>query len=71
MSFFGLSIPPPFQAWSRAANHQVGDLHEKVGWAIIIIAVGHAAAALYHHYFLRDRVLLRMLPGRIRSANSA
>ena len=63
MSFFGILIPSPFAAWSRAAHHQVGDLHENIGWAIIIIAAGHAAAALYHHYFLRDRVLLRMLPG--------
>jgi cytochrome b561 len=67
MSFFGILIPSPFAAWSRAADHQVGDLHEKIGWAIIIIAVGHAAAALYHHYFLKDRVLLRMLPGHGRA----
>jgi cytochrome b561 len=30
---------------------------------IVIIAFGHAMAALYHHYVLRDRVLRRMLPG--------
>jgi cytochrome b561 len=29
----------------------------------VIIAVGHALAALYHHYMLKDRVLIRMLPG--------
>ncbi len=63
MSFFGLRIPPPFGQWSRAAHHQVGELHEWTGWAIIVIAAGHAAAALYHHYVLRDRVLARMLPG--------
>jgi len=38
--------------------------HEKIGWAIIIVALGHAAAALYHHFVLKDRVLRRMLPGR-------
>lgn len=63
MSFFGIPIPPPFAAWSRGAHHQIGELHEKIGWAIVIVAVGHAAAALYHHYVLRDRVLTRMLPG--------
>ena len=63
MSFFGVAIPSPFAAWSKAANGQVGNLHEKIGWAIVIVALGHAAAALYHHYFLRDRVLVRMLPG--------
>jgi cytochrome b561 len=62
MNFFGLLISPPFAAWSTGAHHQIEEWHEKIGWAIILIAVGHAGAALYHHYFLRDRVLLRMLP---------
>ena len=63
MNFFGLLIPGPFEKWSRAAHHQVGEIHEWNGWAIIAIAFLHALAALYHHYVLRDRVLLRMLPG--------
>lgn len=63
MSFFGLQIASPFPEWSRPAHHLVGDLHEWNGWAIIVIAGVHAAAALYHHYFLHDRVLKRMLPG--------
>lgn len=62
LSFFGLLIPAPFQPWSRAAHHQVGELHENVGWAIIIVAGLHAAAALYHHFVVRDRVLVRMIP---------
>jgi cytochrome b561 len=68
MSFFGLSIAPPFAEWSRAAHHQVNELHEWNGWAIIIVAAGHAAAALYHHYVLHDRVLRRMLPGNAETA---
>jgi cytochrome b561 len=40
----------------------VGDIHNLNGWAIIILAAGHAAAALHHHYVLRDQVLSRMLP---------
>ena len=36
--------------------------HEWIGWAIIILALIHALAALYHHYVLKDRVLERMLP---------
>lgn len=62
MSFFGLLIPPPFAPFSKSAHHLVGELHELNGWAIIILSAGHAAAALYHHYVLRDRVLSRMLP---------
>jgi cytochrome b561 len=63
MSFFGLQIASPFAEWSRPAHHLVGGLHEWNGWAIILVAAGHAAAALYHHYVLHDRVLRRMLPG--------
>jgi len=37
-----------------------------IGWAIIVIALLHALAALYHHYGLRDRVLERMLPRSMR-----
>lgn len=66
MSFFGLLIAPPFAPFSKAAHHQIGELHENIGWAIIILAVGHALAALYHHYVLKDRVLLRMLSARSR-----
>ena len=62
MSFFGLLLPPPFAPFSKSAHHLVGELHELNGWAIIILAAGHAAAALYHHYVLRDPVLSRMLP---------
>ena len=62
MSFFGLQIPPPFAGAGQKTAHQLQDVHNWVGWAIIVLAVGHALAALYHHYGLRDRVLERMLP---------
>jgi cytochrome b561 len=62
-SFFGLfAIPGPYRALDRPTRHLLHELHENVGWAIIILAFGHALAALYHHYFLKDRVLGRMLP---------
>jgi cytochrome b561 len=64
MSFFGLPVPTPFSPWPDAVHHQVGDIHNWVGWTIIVVAAGHAAAALYHHYALRDDVLARMMPGR-------
>lgn len=64
VSFFGLfAIPGPFGALDKATRHTLHSLHEYGGWAIVIIAFGHALAALYHHYVLKDRVLVRMLPG--------
>lgn len=64
MSFFGLLIPPPFPPFSKAAHHLVAQAHDYIGWTIVILAGGHAAAALFHHYRLHDDVLWRMLPGR-------
>ena len=62
MAFFGLEIPSPFASYSKPTHHQAKELHDKVAWAIVIVAVLHALAALYHHYQLRDRVLVRMAP---------
>ena len=64
VSFFGLPIPPPFAPFSKPAHQLVGEAHEWVGWTIIVVAAGHAAAALFHHFRLRDDVLWRTLPGR-------
>lgn len=63
VEFFGLfGIPGPYGELGRPTRHIFHDLHVNVAWAIVIIARLHALAALYHHYFLRDRVLKRMLP---------
>jgi cytochrome b561 len=40
------------------------EAHEWLFWALVLVAPGHAAAALVHHFFNRDDVLRRMLPGR-------
>ncbi len=41
-----------------------GDVHTFLGDAIMAVAGLHAAAALYHHFMLKDGVLLSMLPVR-------
>ena len=62
IGFFGLfAIPSPL-AIGKTAHHEIGYLHDKVAWVIIILAGGHAAIALAHRYILRDQVLQRMLP---------
>ena len=62
MEFFGLGIPPLIGEMGRPLRHELREFHEWIGWAIIVFAGVHAAAALYHHYVLKDRVLERMLP---------
>ncbi|HEY0412853.1 MAG TPA: cytochrome b/b6 domain-containing protein [Allosphingosinicella sp.] len=66
MSFFGLLIRAPFAPMTKAEHHTLMERHNVIGWMIIVLAAGHAAAAIYHHFVLRDRVLERMLPrGRV------
>lgn len=69
--FFGIPIPGPIGALSRPMRHNIREIHSTVGWAIIVLALLHAAAALYHHYFLRDRVLGRMFPPARKSERAA
>ena len=62
MAFFGTGIPPLIGEIAKPLRRELREFHEWIGWAIIIIALLHALAALYHHYVLKDRVLVRMLP---------
>jgi cytochrome b561 len=62
MTFFGTGIPPLIGEMARPLRRELREFHEWIGWTIIVLALLHAAAALYHHYVLKDRVLRRMLP---------
>jgi cytochrome b561 len=68
---FGLGIPGPFGALDRPLRHQIREVHQLVGYGIVIVAAGHALAAIYHHYALHDRVLGRMFPPARRSEQAA
>ncbi|MDQ0349899.1 cytochrome b [Ancylobacter vacuolatus] len=64
VTFFGLfTIPSPVEV-DRTAAGQVIELHELLANALVVLALLHAAAALVHHYVLKDDVLRRMLPHR-------
>lgn len=63
--FFGLTLPPLIGP-DEALAERIEEVHATVG-AIGYWLVGlHAAAALFHHYILRDSVLHRMSPRRPR-----
>jgi cytochrome b561 len=63
-SFFGLiNLPKPGDLVGPARHalaEKVGDLHGLGANTILVLAGLHAAAALVHHYLLKDRVLMRM-----------
>jgi cytochrome b561 len=46
----------------RAIVHTIGDRHALAANAVLILAGLHSAAALFHHFVLRDATLRRMLP---------
>jgi cytochrome b561 len=57
-------VLPEFDPGNKALRHDIHEVHEWVGNAILIAAALHAVAGLAHHYLLRDGVLRRMWPGR-------
>lgn len=57
-------IGPMLFSQAHDVGQTVAELHATLGNVILWVAGLHAAAALYHHFFLRDRALVSMLPGR-------
>ncbi len=52
----------PMVPEAHAAGQAVAKIHTILGDAVVWLAGFHAAAALFHHFVLRDEVLLSMLP---------
>lgn len=64
LDVFGLTIPSPLGACSKATGDFVDQIHDINAWIIMGIAAVHTMAALVHHYMWHDDVLRRMLPRR-------
>lgn len=61
---FGLWQLPAFLARTPEIFRPLTELHELSAYALIGLAAGHVAAALYHQWILRDALIARMMPGR-------
>ena len=61
--FFGLQLPALIGENKELAK-TIKAVHETMGTAGYYLIGLHVAAALYHHYMVRDNTLMRMLPGR-------
>lgn len=61
---FGLFSIPPLMEANRTLARPVKEVHELAAWGLVLLAGAHAAVALFHHYILKDGVLLRMMPPR-------
>jgi cytochrome b561 len=52
----------PWLSWGHDFGAWISEVHTWLGDAILWLAGVHAVAALGHHFVLRDRVLVSMLP---------
>jgi cytochrome b561 len=62
VSFFGLFQFPAIVGPNPGAHETYEEVHEALFTALLVVAVIHALAALYHHVWLKDDSLRRMLP---------
>ena len=63
LRWFGLFRVPSIAARDHDLHEFAEGLHEWLFWGLIVLVVMHATAAIYHHLFMRDATLSRMLPG--------
>jgi cytochrome b561 len=61
LSFYLVAAVPSPWATSQALGGTILRLHKLAGDAIMWLAGVHAAAALFHHFILRDNVLRSMI----------
>ncbi|WP_457796716.1 cytochrome b [Methylocystis sp. S23] len=62
LPLFGIAdIPSPWPK-NRELKHYSKEIHELLAHILALLAITHAAAALAHHFLLKDRTLKRMLP---------
>ena len=52
---------PPLIGPGAPYHRLLEEAHELLSYLLIALVVMHVAAALYHHFVLRDSVLVRML----------
>ena len=60
--FYGLELPGLI-AENEALAEDIEEIHATIGEIGYYLIGLHAVASLFHHYFLKDNTLRRMLPG--------
>ncbi|MDQ3286833.1 MAG: cytochrome b [Pseudomonadota bacterium] len=64
LQWFGWFNLPALSGENRDLRELAGTLHEVGFWLLLGLVIVHAGAAVYHHVFLNDSTLTRMLPRR-------
>lgn len=60
--YLGMIPLPNLVSKNKELAHSLEELHETLGWILLVMLVLHALAALKHHFVDRDNTLRRMLP---------
>jgi len=60
--FFGLFEFPSLMGASHDLHEALEEVHETLFDAVVVVAVLHVLAAVYHHFRVKDDTLRRMLP---------
>ena len=68
LTLVGLGNVGPLSSQMHEIGMAVMNIHTTLGNVILWVAGAHAAAALIHHFLIRDRVLISMLPIRSRGS---
>lgn len=63
IDLFGLVRLPLILPTGSPLGHQLGDVHTVVSYVLLGLIGLHIAAVLYHQFWLRDRIMSRMLAG--------
>ncbi|NYH20705.1 cytochrome b561 [Paraburkholderia bryophila] len=58
----GLLPYPAIAQTGSPTGHAMGDIHGVLAWVLFALIALHVAAALFHRFVLRDRIVQRMLP---------
>ncbi len=60
--WFGVLPIPDLLGKDKELGHTLAEVHEFLSWTMVVVLIGHVAAALKHHFINHDDVLTRMLP---------
>ena len=60
--WFGVLPLPDLVSRDAALGALLRDIHVTLNYTLLVVVIGHVAAALQHHFIKKDTVLARMLP---------
>ena len=67
--FYAIPLPM-LTSEAELLGNSIGRWHGTMEWALLLLIGSHVAAALAHTFIFRDRIMQRMLPGKLMVARA-